>query len=83
MIIKYENKNDQVFINGELTSDGLLESIQWDQGIPKWQAAIQLTYPNVVVNDEVYYVGDLDDKPRVDFHIDEETLEIESVQIFI
>jgi len=84
MVITYERKQNNVLVNGNLISGGLIEALQWDQGIACWQAAIQITHPEVIVNDEVESMcGVLDNKSRIDFHIDEETLEIESVQIYI
>jgi len=82
--IKYENIGGVIHVNGDIIDGVLIESIQWDQGIPKWQAALALTHPDVVVNDEVEaMVGNMDNKPRMDFHVDTATREIESVQIYI
>ena len=84
MIIKYENKNGQIYINGKMISSGLIETAQWAQGIPAWQAAISLAFPEVVVNDEVEaMVGNMDNKPRMDFHINEICTEIDSVRVYI
>jgi len=84
MIIKYENKNGLILINGNLISSGLLEALQREAGIPCWQAAIQITHPEVIVNDEVEAMcGVLDNKPRIDFVVNEITKEIDAVKIYI
>ena len=84
MVVTYENKNGQVYMDGEPVAKALIEGLQCKHGIPKWHCALLVTHPEVIVNDEVEAsAGCLDNKFRLDFHIDEQTMEIQSVNIFI